>query len=374
MIFWVAVSVSLIVIFGVSILNALTFPRLRNQLPTESPSVSILIPARNEAKVIAATLQTHLNQGYPNFEVCLLDDASIDKTGEIAAQIARGDGRFRLLQGQPLPTGWLGKNWACHQLAQTAQHDILVFTDADVQWQAEALSAVIALFEKAGADMLTVWPTQQTTSWGERLVVPLMALAIIGYLPEFLVRYSSFAAFAAANGQCIVIRRAAYTKIGGHGAVRANIVEDVTLAKHIKAAGFRLVMADGNHLIQCRMYQGWREVRDGFAKNILAGHGNSIPFLLFSTAFHWLVFVGPLIWLIAGAFLNLGPAWPSWPLMLIGLGIGVRGISAAVTHQRLWDAIWMPISVMLMTVIALRSIQWKLRGGPQWKGRVITHE
>ncbi len=374
MIVWVIVSFALLVIFSVSLLNALTFPRLRTTSPTNPPAISILIPARNEASVICNTIRAHLNQHHPPFELCLLDDASTDGTAEIAQHAAQKDPRFRVITGQPLPSGWLGKNWACHQLAQTAQHGILVFTDADVQWQPASLTAVVALLEKSGADMLTVWPTQQTLTWGERLVVPLMSLAIMAYLPEFMVRFSPFASFTAANGQCIVMRRSAYAKIGGHQAVRANIVEDVTLAKHIKSAGLKLVMADGNHVIQCRMYDGWSEVRDGFAKNILAGHGNSILFLLFSTVFHWLIFIAPLLWLIGGAIVYLGPAWPIWPLVLVGLGVGTRMISAAVTHQRLLDALLMPLSVILMTRIALHSIQWRLTGGPQWKGRVIAHE
>ncbi len=374
MIIWVIASFALLVIFSVSLLNALTFPRLRTASPTNPAAISILIPARNEASVIDNTIRAHLNQHYPSFELCLLDDASTDGTAEIAQLAAQKDPHFRVITGQPLPSGWLGKNWACHQLAQTAQHGILVFTDADVQWQPASLTAVVALLEKSGADMLTVWPTQQTLTWGERLVVPLMSLAIMAYLPEFMVRFSPFASFAAANGQCIVMRRSAYAKIGGHQAVRANIVEDVILAKRIKSAGLKLVMVDGNHFIQCRMYDGWPEVRDGFAKNILAGHGNSILFLLFSTVFHWLIFVAPLLWLIGGAIVNLGPVWPIWPLVLVGLGVGTRMISAAVTHQRLLDALFMPLSVILMTRIALRSIQWRLTGGPQWKGRVIAHE
>lgn len=374
MIIWVIASFALLVIFSVSLLNALTFPRLRTASPTNPPAISILIPARNEASVIGNTIRAHLNQHYPSFELCLLDDASTDGTAQIAQHAAQKDPHFRVITGQPLPSGWLGKNWACHQLAQTAQHGFLVFTDADVQWQPASLTAVAALLEKSGADMLTVWPTQQTHTWGERLVVPLMSLAIMAYLPEFMVRFSPFAAFAAANGQCIVMHCSAYAKIGGHQAVRANIVEDVTLAKHIKSAGLKLVMADGNHFIQCHMYDGWPEVRDGFAKNILAGHGNSILFLLFSTVFHWLIFITPLLWLIGGSIVNLGPAWPIWPLVLVGLGVGTRMISAAVTHQRLLDALLMPLSVILMTRIALRSIQWRLTGGPQWKGRVIAHE
>jgi chlorobactene glucosyltransferase len=190
-----------------------------------------------------------------------------------------------------------------------------------------------------------------------------MALAIIGYLPLLAVHHIRWPVFAAANGQCLVFNRAAYQQVGGHAAVRGQIVEDVTFARRIKGAGLRLRMADGAGLIGCRMYMGWAGVRDGFAKNILAGHGDSVAFLAVSTAFHWVVFVLPWAW---------GLFTPSvWPV--VALGVGVRAITAAATRQRVGDAIWMPMSAVLMTVIAARAVWWRLRyGGPRWKGRTFA--
>jgi chlorobactene glucosyltransferase len=119
-------------------------------------------------------------------------------------------------------------------------------------------------------------------------------------------------------------------------------------------------------------------VRDGYAKNILAGHGNRISFLLLSTLFHWLVFIAPWIWLAFGWIDLLWPlqqvvAWPIWPLALIVLGVGVRALSAAATRQRARDALWMPISALLMTIVAGQAIWWRWRyGGTLWKGRTIS--
>jgi hypothetical protein len=142
-------------------------------------------------------------------------------------------------------------------------------------WTPDALAALLALQVESDADLLTVWPTQETRTWAERLIVPLMALAIWAYLPIIPVHYTSWPAFAAANGQCLLFTRAGYRKSGGHTAVRDNVVEDVALARRIKGAGGRLRMADGGGLVGCRMYDGWTAVRDGFAKNILAGHGKA---------------------------------------------------------------------------------------------------
>lgn len=368
----IIITVALIIISLNVVINTLFFIRLcRSSIRSSEPlKVSVLIPARNEATIIGTTVRSVLAQTYNQLELLILDDESTDGTAESAYAAAGGDPRLTVVPGSPLPRGWMGKNWACHQLSQVASGDILVFTDADVRWSPEALSATISQIQDTKADLLTVWPTQQTESWGERLVVPLMSLAIFGYLPILFTHYTPWSAFAAANGQFLMFRRDAYQKISGHQSVRANIVEDVALARSIKAAGLRLRMADGAGFIACRMYTGWSGVRDGFGKNILAGHGSNLAFLFFSTLFHLAVFVLPWLWLFTGTNTE---GWPVWPLALIGLGVGVRALSAAVTRQRVKDALLMPISVLLMTRIAAQSVWWQMRfGGPRWKGRTIT--
>jgi chlorobactene glucosyltransferase len=324
--------------------------------------------------VIGQTVSQLLSQTYPNLEVIVLDDGSTDNTLEQARQAAADDTRFRIMSGDPLPSGWLGKNWACHQLAGQAKGEILVFTDADVLWDSEALSAVVHLMDKTRADTFTVWPTQEMRTWGERLVVPMMMFVIMGYLPELCVRYIPWPVFAAANGQCLAFRRDSYQHIGGHAAVRANVVEDVGLARKTKSVGLQLVMSIGNGLISTRMYKSWSEVRNGFAKNILAGHGGRPGFLLVSAVFHWLLFLLPWVWLAIGWAVPVGPGWPWFPLALVGLGVGVRALSGAVTHQPTADAFLLPLSTILMTIIAVQSLWWHFRyGGPQWKGRTVVH-
>ncbi|MEM4724193.1 MAG: glycosyltransferase [Candidatus Hadarchaeum sp.] len=352
-------------------LRSLRVPRPDGPVPYPAPMVSVLVPARNEERNIRGCLESLLSQDYPSYEVLVLDDESTDGTSSVALQAAAGDPRLRVLNGSPLPEGWLGKNWACHQLAQQASGDWLVFTDADVQWEPEALTAMLALMQRSGADMLTVWPTQRTKTWAERLVVPLVMLVVIGYLPEIAVRFLPWSAFAAANGQCIVFRRSAYEAIGGHQAVAARVVEDVALARLAKKQGQRLVMALGHRLIATRMYTSWQQVRDGFAKNILAGHGGWLMLVL-STVFHWLVFLAPWFWLALGSLFDLGPGWPWFPISLISLGLGVRALSAAICRQRLLDTLLMPVSVVLMTLIAARALTWHFSDGPQWKGRRLT--
>jgi chlorobactene glucosyltransferase len=373
---------ALVVIALTAILNVLTFPRLRSPAQANIPvgaqpvtplqrAVSILIPMRDEAAVIGATVESLLAQTPGDFELLVLDDGSSDGSAAVARAAGAGDPRLQVIAGAGLSPGWLGKNWACHQLAARARGETLVFTDADVEWRPGALAALLDEMARGGADVQTVWPTQITVTWGERLVVPLMALVILGYLPVLGVHHLPHPAFAAANGQCLAFRRRAYDALGGHAAVRGVIVEDIALARRAKAAGLRLRMADGAGLIACRMYANWQAVRDGYAKNIIAGYGDSPAFLLLATLFHWLVFLAPWAWLALPAF----PGWPVLPAALVALGVGTRALTAAATRQRVGDALLMPVSALLMTRIAAQALLWRWRdGGARWKGRIIGQE
>ena len=142
-------------------------------------------------------------------------------------------------------------------------------------------------------------------------------------------------------------------------------------------ARFKLQMIDGAGLISCRMYQNWQEVRDGYAKNILAGHGNKVFMLILSIIFHWLIFLVPWIWFTFGWFWPSWVVnedyWPAWPLSLMILGVSIRALTAAFTRQRILDALFFPVSILLMTRISIQAIYWKYKyGGPRWKGRTLS--
>lgn len=389
----VFVTVALAVILTIALLNAATFPRLRPAPgpASGSPAISVLVPARDEAATIGTTVEELLRQDPPPLEVIVLDDGSTDGTAEAAlaaaARVGRDLGadaaaRLRLVTGEPLPDGWAGKAWACRQLAAEARGGLLLFTDADTRWGPGALAALAAERERSRADLLTAWPTQTTLTWGERLTVPLMALAVLGYLPALLANGSAQPLMAAANGQCLLFTREAYDAIGGHERVAATVLDDVVFARAVKRSGRRLRMVDGAGLVGCRMYRGWAEARDGFGKNILAGYGGSLAALGAATIFHWLVFLGPWAWLAVGPLVPPGAggaaggagilagSWPLWPLALGAAGIAVRAVTAAATRQRVGDALLMPVSVVLMTLVARRAATWARSGGPRWKGRV----
>lgn len=297
------VAASLACILLITCVNALTMPRL----------LAMGRHGRDEAATIPMAIRDLLRQTYRHFEVIVLDDDSTDGTAAAALAAAGGDPRVRVVHGDPLPGGWLGKAWACHQLGRLGRGRWLLFADADVRWQPDALAAILAHAADRRADVLAVWPTQITRTWAERLVVPLLSFAAVGYLPWPLVHALPWRSLAAANGQCMLFRREAYQAVGGHEAVRATIIEDVALARRAKASGLSLCLVDASGLVACRMYQSWREVRDGFAKNILAGYGGRVSLLLLATVRHWLLFVGPWIGLVGGFWGLRWPGWPHWP-------------------------------------------------------------
>jgi chlorobactene glucosyltransferase len=366
-----------VVVLGVSLLisvfNGLAFPRLRRRARGGgAPRVSVLVPARNEADRIAGTVRSLLAQDYPDFEVVILDDASTDSTASIALDAGGGDSRLRVVPGTPLPRGWAGKPWACQQLSQLARGEIFLFTDADVRWDPAALGATVDEFRRAKADLLTVWPRQTTMSWAERLVVPMILFGIIAYLPVWLVHRTRWPWLATANGQCMVFAREAYFAIGGHSAVRSEVLEDILLAQVVKRRGLRLRLADSAGLLHCRMYLDWPTVRDGFAKNMLATYGNSALRLGLMGALHWWLYVWPWLWLALGSAGSRGEGWPLIPIVQVLLGLTVRTIAAAVTREKLSNVLWMPLSIMVTSAIGFRSVWWKWRyGGPRWKGRMV---
>lgn len=361
-----AVTLFLFIFLLTAFSNIFFYHHLRPvPLRTNHPALSICIPARNEGVVIGRTLAHLTAQPLENVEILVLDDNSTDQTAAVIDDYAQQGGRVRRLEGQPLPAGWLGKNWACHQLSRHARGDLLLFTDADVAWRPGSLAALLNAQRATRADLLSVWPTQITGSWSEWLVVPLMKFAVLAYLPLVGVHHTPWPAFAAANGQAILFKRTAYKKIGGHAAVKNDIVEDVALARAVKSAGGRLRLFDGGNLVTCRMYRSWVEVRAGFGKNLLAGHGGSVPFLLLSTVWHWLAFVAPWILILIAP----SPA----TFILFGLALMVRWVPDLASDRRplsaFTRAIGMPLGVCLMTLIAGQAIWWHYGRGPVWKGR-----
>lgn len=349
--------------FTVAVVNLIARPYLRDSAPTsQTESVSILIPARNEVKNIGLTLERLAELDYPQLEVIVLDDSSTDDTLAIASSYAERDNRFQVMQGRKLPETWLGKNWACHQLAQRASGDYLLFIDADVTLKKGAIRGGLAEMKAHQLSLLSIFPDQLMQSQGEKLVVPVMHYLLLSLLPLPLVTASKNPAFAAANGQYMLFSAEDYRKNQWHEQVKQEIVEDIEIMRQVKKAGHRGRVLLGNHLVKCRMYHNFKEGWHGFSKNLLAGFNHSIIGLLvflFLVVFAWSSISAVTDWKLVGGFLSLA--------------LGLRAVLSVLGKQSIgYNLLAHPLQMVIWTGIGFRSIWLRLTGKNEWKGRNIT--
>ncbi len=348
---------------GITIYNVFTAPQLVKAPALQSkPHVSVLIPARNEEKNIEACLQCLIAQDYASLEILVLDDDSTDATASIVKTFAERNGRVKLIRGAPLPAGWLGKNWACHQLSKHATGEIFTFVDADTRCSPRAVAHTVAWMVDTEAGMLSAFPRQVTETLPEKLVVPVVYLFLYSFLPLRLAYRSRSEIFAAANGQWIAFTREAYQKIGGHRAVRNQIVEDVELSRLAKRNGERLLLASGKGDLSCRMYDSWKTVWEGFSKNAfgLVNFRSGALFGLMAVCF--LAFIFPYIALFIEPVAQLA-------FVAIILNIAIRFSLSVKFEQPLTGVLLHPLAVAFTMLIGLNSYRWFKTGKTKWKGR-----
>lgn len=318
--------------------------------------VSLLVPVRDEEANLRRTLTGFLAQ--PADEILLLDDGSTDGTADLIRGILPTNPRLRFVRGAELPAGWVGKPWACHQLAAAATGDTLVYCDADVLLAPGALEAVLAEAERQEADVFSVFPRQFTGSVGERTVVPLIDDVLLCLLPHGLLR-TPIRLAATANGQLLAFHRTAYDQLGGHSAVRASIVEDVRIAHLTKAAGLRLGLALGGDLVSVRMYDGFAKAVAGVGKSLLPAHGGSRALMAATAGWHVVAYTWP--WLRLAVRPGSRGAW-----VAVALGLAERvAVNAKTGRRSWWEAALVPVTPLAALPVYARAASRTRR----WKGR-----
>jgi chlorobactene glucosyltransferase len=343
----------------------------RNKKLFNYPSVSILVPARNEEKQISKCIHSLVEQDYPDYEVIVLDDQSSDGTATILGQIKVDEPGLEILSGTPVPTGFTGKNWACAQLAEHAKGDLLLFTDADTVFQPHALSEIVNVMLAQKADLLTGYPRQLMGSWGEHLLVPFFLWAVLCFIPLWLAYRLRLPILSTAVGQMMLFRREAYQLVGGHAALGPKIVEDTALANSIKRAGLRWRVINITDLISCRMYLGSQEAFDGFAKNLFAVFDFRLGEFLFVYLWLGALFVEPLTILVVKLF-GLAPTSSFIELSIcIGLSVLIWCIPYWVLRIPLILGLIYPITILANIGAAIQSLLLCLTGRLAWKGRPL---
>ncbi len=339
--------------------------------------VSVLIPARNEERVIAASLASLLASRGVQIEIIVLDDSSTDRTAEIVLSFAARDPRVRLESSPPLPRGWNGKQHACHALAGMARSNILCFLDADVRLAPDALARMSAFLARSGSDLVSGFPRQETETPLEWLLLPLIHFVLLSYLPLAGMRALSAPGFAAGCGQFLMVRRDAYRKTGGHAQIRATMHDGLLLPQLFRRHGLRTDIADLTHLATCRMYHNASEVWQGLAKNATEGMASPARILPFT----FLLFCGqilPLLLALSLLFHGTGQVAPrlyssvgeSLILAALAASFVPRLLSVWKYRQPLLSACLHPLGVAVLLTIQWYALLRKLAGQQvTWKER-----
>lgn len=341
-------------------LRALRVPSLDPPLATER--VSVLLPVRDEVSQIADCLAAVLDQiAVPDLEILVLDDGSTDGTADAVRTAAGDDPRVRVLTGGSPPPGWLGKPYACAQLAEAATGSVLVFLDADVRLAPQAVAASVALLRDAGLDLVSPYPRQIAESMGERLVQPLLQWSWLTTLPLRVAERTPRPSLSAANGQLLVVDAGAYRRSGGHEAVRGEVLDDIALLKAVKRAGGTGGVVDGTGVAVCRMYTDWTSLREGYTKSLWSAFGGSPAGAAAVGSALCVLYVVPPVAALGGS-----------PVGLAGYGAAVAGrylIAERTGGRSLPDALFHPASVLTALWLTAQSWRGRRRGTLTWKGR-----
>jgi chlorobactene glucosyltransferase len=350
-------------------------PEVTERGERTSPRVSVVVPARNEAANIERCVRSLTASSYPNFEVIVVNDRSSDGTAPLARAVEPGRARRLLvIDGEELPQGWLGKPWACWQGAQAAEGDLLLFTDADTIHEPELLERAVLALAEEDADLLTVVGRQIMVTFWEKLVQPQVFLTMIMRFPRFesLGRTGSWRD-AIANGQFMLFRREAYEAIGGHEAVKDEVVEDLVLAQIVKRRGFALRIRGAEDVLATRMYRSLAHLVEGWSKNIIMGGLRSMPPWIrpfvapASLAAGLGLWIVPPLVLLAGLLGMTGPGWLTWAASTYGVSVVLWALFMWRMGAPPFYAPLYPLGAAVGVLIFVKS--WVGGRHVVWKGR-----
>ncbi|MFN2572795.1 MAG: glycosyltransferase family 2 protein [Gemmatimonadales bacterium] len=345
-------------------------PRLRDYAPLQAgPLVSVIIPARNEARNIERCVRSILATDYSPIEVIVVDDRSTDGTAEIV-EPATGK-RLRLVRGEELPEGWFGKQWALVQGYRVAKGELLLFADADTRHEPELIPRAVRGLQAEGVDLFTVLPRQEMRTFWERLIQPHVFLVLetgVGNLGRVNRTRTDWKAIA--NGQFILTSRAAYDAVGTHEAVKHSVTDDVMLAQAYVRGGKNIFIAHAQKFMTTRMYASLREILAGWTKNLaqgaplmappIPGLRAMMPYLMWLPALFWIA--PPLAWLLAG-----------WHFAAIATLVSLITWIAvyAVDRAPVWYALLYPFGAAVVAFIMIRSA-WRGSRKIEWRGRMYN--
>lgn len=342
-------------------INALTMPKMKGY--DTSQSISILVPLRNESERVDMLIASLMRLQYPRVEFLLYDDASTDDTLIKLQQLTMRDARFMVIAGDGPPKGWHGKSHACWQLSKRARGELLLFIDADVTLRQHTLLKLSATFQQMNADALSGFARFINDSVLEKLLTPLLHFFVYFHLPIVMANRQKMIAATAASGAFIAMKRSVYEAIGGHEAVKDEVVEDVALFRTVKKHGYRAIICHVAEDVACAMYGNSKATWRGFQKNCFKAFNESYIFAIAVCLFYMAYFVLPVVGLFAGGWI--------WAIAYICM-TAQRLISDYYAKQLSVYSFFMPISALLyVTLLVYTMIAKKRRQKTYWKGRAL---
>ena len=338
----------------------------KGNLPVDLPCISVLIPARNEEEDIVPCLESLRKQDYPAYEVLVLDDNSTDRTAERVAEVAAKDPRVKLVRGKPLPRGWAGKPYACHQLAAQAKGSWLLFTDADTIHAPTMLSSAMAYAHEHKLSLISGLPLQKTVSFSQRVAVPAMYFLILCGMPLWWVQGARRPRPGLVIGQFIFVSAADYHEVGGHEAVRSKILEDIWLGFTMARHGKRMGVVDLSGMVSGEFGDLW----EGFGKFAysIASLGTWLFLLIFLGVVG--LFVAPFIMMAT----HLSPWWSyDWFAIIVAQVVLILIMRVLVDRRFRYKRLYfVSLPAGIVFLLASGVWAWKRRhtgGGVSWKDR-----
>ncbi len=366
---WTALAIRLI---ALSRGKWFRFLRPVDRPPENCPGVDAIVPARNEEEHVASTVEALRSQDYPRLTITIVNDQSTDSTAAILERFEReSEPRqpFRFVRGINRPDGWVGKTWAVHQGAVDATAEWLWFVDADMGLHPKALASAIVEAEQSGADFVSLLPGVRCQTFWQGAIASSFLQLLAQLYPLDRVNDPARPEAIAAGG-FILVRRSTYIRAGGHEAVARAIIEDIELARRVKASGAKLSVRLAPELAWTHMYGSFGEIWRGLRKNAYAGMDYMPHKYLTGALIALLLAWGPLMTLILGV-----RAGHAVTIAVGAWGIGAQALATApilfFLRLRPWFALTVPAGITAYVAIASSSVWHYHQGRILWKDRSI---
>ena len=361
---WLLASPWILALVAILYRYATRRPQLRDYPPaTAGPLVSVIIPARNEARNIEQCVRSIRAATYSSIEVIVVDDRSTDGTGDVVERLG-----VRLVRGAELPAGWFGKQWALVQGYRVARGALLLFADADTKHEPELIARAVGALTAERVDLFSVIPRQEMATFWERLIQPHVFVALgarVGDLRRVNRTRTEWNAIA--NGQFLLVTRESYEAVGTHEAVKHSVADDLMLAQTYVRHGRDIFLALAVEYMQTRMYGSLREILEGWTKNLALGAPLMAPPVPWIRAlFPYVMWMPALLW--------VGPpiAWAAfgWDFAAIATLASLLTWTGIYAGERapLRYALLYPLGAAMVAFIMVRSA-WRGGSKVEWRGR-----